>query len=75
MPTIYASDSFSSRTCSGTRIVQWRDPLGGRSQLLILLLFTAAVCYLLASRHAEAAGLAAGSSSLLRVSCHLRCDL
>lgn len=67
MPTAYASNCSSSRTCPGTSAVQWWDPLGSvnHSQLLILLLFAVAVCYLLTSRHAEAAGLAASSSSLL----------
>lgn len=61
MPTIYASNSSSSRTCPGTTVVQWREPLGSVncSQLLLLLLFAVAVCYLLTSRHAEAAGLSA----------------
>lgn len=41
----------------------------------ILLLFAVALCYLLASRHTEAAGLAASPGSLASISCGLQCDL
>lgn len=67
MPTISASIFSSSRTCPGTSIVQQRYQLGSvnNSQLFISLPFTVALCYLLASRDAKAAGLAASHSSVV----------
>lgn len=57
---------LSSRdTCSEVLIILF----------FILLLFAVALCYLLASRHTEAAGLAASPSSLVSISCGLQCDL
>lgn len=77
MPTISASDFSSSRTCRGTGVVWQRYQLGSvnNSQLFISLPFAVALCYLLASRHAEAAGFAASHSSVVHVSGCLRCDL